>query len=73
MHILIDNALKHFYRLHESLIVCKHGHGNILLSLTLKEKTISNFYIYYIHIIEIPTNKGPNYYKLKTLKIGNRT
>ena len=53
--------------LQESLIVRKHG--NILLSLTLKENTISNA-SYYIHIVEIPTNKGANSYKLKILKKG---
>ena len=42
MHILIDKALKHFYMLQESLILCKHG--NILLSLTLKENTISKIF-----------------------------
>ena len=56
MRILIDKALKHFFMLKESLILCKHG--NILLSLTLKENTISNFFTtLYIHIVEIPTNK----------------
>ena len=42
----------------------------ILLFLTFKENTISKLF-YYIHIIEIPTNKGANSYKLKILKIGN--
>ena len=42
----------------------------ILLSLTFKENTISKLF-YYIHIIEIPTNKGANSYKLNILKIGN--
>ena len=40
------------------------------MSLTLKENTISNFF-YYIHIIEIPTNKDANSYKLKISEIGN--
>jgi len=57
MRILIDKALKHFYMLWESLIVCKHG--NILLSLTSKENIISNiFTIQCITIVEIPTQKG---------------
>jgi len=37
-------------------------HGNILLSLTLQKKTILKQF-YYIHIVEIPTNKGANSYK----------
>ena len=41
MVFLIDKELKDFYVLLESLIVCKHG--NILLSLTFKENTMSNF------------------------------
>ena len=53
--------------LYESQISCKHG--NILLFLTLKENIISNFFT--IHIIEIPTNKGANSYKLNISKIGN--
>ena len=44
MRILIDKALKHFYMLLESLILCEHG--NILLSLTSKENTISFFLLY---------------------------
>jgi len=36
MHTLIDKALKHFYMLKESLILCKH----IFLSLTVKKNTI---------------------------------
>ena len=36
-------------------MLCKHG--DILLSLTLKENIISNL-SYYIHIVEIPANKG---------------
>jgi len=55
MRILTDKALRHFYILWESLILCKHGH--IVLSLTLKEYTISNIF-YYIPIVEIPTQKG---------------
>ena len=44
MRILIDKALELFYVIGKSNI-CKHG--NILLSLTLKENTISNmFYVY---------------------------
>jgi len=46
MRILIDKELKHFYMLYESLILCKHG--TILLSLTLKENTISNIVTIYI-------------------------
>ena len=69
MRILIDKALELFYVIGKSNI-CKHG--NILLSLTLKENTISNMF-YNIHIIEIPTNKGANSYKLKISKIGNWT
>ena len=49
----------------KSYILCKHK--NILLSLTLKETTILNF-LPYIHIVEIPTNKRANSYKLKILK-----
>jgi len=41
MVFLIDKALKDFYVLLESLIVCKHG--NILLSFIFKENTLSNF------------------------------
>ena len=51
--------------LQESLILCKHG--DILLFLTLKEDTISNLF-YYIHIVEIPINKGAYSYKLKIQK-----
>ena len=47
---------QHFYMLMESLKLCKHRH--ILLSLTFKKKTHFQT-VYYIHIIEIPTNKGP--------------
>ena len=39
------------------------------MSLTLKENTISFFY--YILIVEIPTNKGANSFKLKNSIIGN--
>ena len=46
MPILIDKALKHFYKVQESLILCKHR--TILLSLTLKENTISNTFTIYI-------------------------
>jgi len=46
MRILIDKALKHFYMLYESVILCKHG--NISLSLTIKENTISNNFTKYI-------------------------
>jgi len=68
MDILIDNALKHFYMLKESQIVFKHG--TILLAImTFKENTISNLLL--LNIIEIPTNKGVNSYKLVISKIGN--
>ena len=43
--ILIEKALKYFYMLQESHILCKHG--NILLFLTLKENTISNIFTIY--------------------------
>ena len=68
LRILIDKTLNHVYMLKESLILCKHG--NILLSLALKENTISNLF-YYIHIVEIPTKKDANSYKLKISEIGN--
>ena len=61
MRILIDKSLKHFYMLQESLILCKHG--NILLSLKWKGKHNLKLF-YYIHIVEITTNKGENSYKL---------
>ena len=51
--------------LKESLILCKHG--NILVSFTLKQNTISSF-LYYIRIVEKPTNKGANSYKLQNFK-----
>jgi len=51
--------------LQESLILCKHGY--ILLPLTLKKNIISNLFCY-IHVVEIPTNKGANSYKLKQIK-----
>ena len=35
----------------------------------IEENTISNYY--YTHVLEIPTNKGANSYKLKLLQIGN--
>jgi len=54
MRIMIEKALKYFYMLQESLILCKHG--NILLSLTIKKNTILN--IFTIHIVEIPNQKG---------------
>ena len=41
--------------LQKSLNLCKHG--NMLLSLTLKENTISNIFTI-IHTVEIPTQKG---------------
>ena len=52
MSILIGKALKHFYTLQESLILCQQG--NILLSLTLKKNTISNFlqYTHYRNIYQ---------------------
>ena len=52
MSILIGKALKHFYMLQESLTLCKQG--NIVLSLTLKENTISNFlqYTHYRNIYQ---------------------
>jgi len=53
--ILIDKTLKHFYILQENLILRKLG--NIVLSLTLKENTISYVFTTYIHV-EIPTQKG---------------
>jgi len=46
MRILIDKALKRFYMFEESLILCKHG--NILVSLTLKENAISNLVTIYM-------------------------
>jgi len=49
-------------------VLCRHG--NIYLSLTLKKKTTCYMYK---HIVEIPTNKGVNSYKLKKSKIGNCT
>ena len=61
MRILIGKALKHLYMLWESLMLCKHGH--ILFSLTFKKTQFKT--CYYIYIIEIPTNKGANSYKLK--------
>ena len=39
------------------------------MSLTLKENTILNF-VYYIRIVEIPTNKGANPYKLNISRMG---
>ena len=45
-----------------------YKHGHILLSLTFKENTISNLLLY-IQAIEIPTNKGANFDKLKIDKI----
>ena len=68
MCILIDKALKHFYMLYSSIIICKHGY--ILLSLTLKENTVSNMFAI-IHIVEIAINKGAKSYKLKLMKIWN--
>ena len=56
MRIVSEQALKHFYMLKESLILCKHG--NILLSLTLKENLGISKKKYYIHIVQIPTQKG---------------
>ena len=66
MRIVIDKALNH-YMLYGSLIL----YGNIFLSLVLKKNKICNFFRYK-HIVEIPTNKGANSYKLKILKkMGN--
>jgi len=62
MRIVIDKALNH-YMLYGSLIL----YGNIFLSLVLKKNKICNFFRYK-HIVEIPTNKGANSYKLKILK-----
>ena len=64
MHILIGEAMQHFYMLWESLILCKHG--NILLFLAYNKNTILNL----LHI-EIPTNKGADSYILKISKIVN--
>jgi len=55
MRILIDKALKHFYMVWESLILC--WHGNILVYVTLKENTISNMFTIYVYIVQIPTQK----------------
>jgi len=44
MRILIDKVLKYFYMLKESLILCKHG--NISLSLNLKETQFQTFLLY---------------------------
>ena len=44
----------------------------MLLSLTLKENTVSNLF-YYIHILEIPTNKTSNSYNLILSKIENQS
>ena len=46
MRIMIEKALKYFYMLQESLILCKHG--NILLSLTSKANTLWNIFTVYI-------------------------
>ena len=52
MHILIDKAL-----LAKSLILCKHG--NIILSLTLKENTISIiFFAIYILYKYLPKRES---------------
>jgi len=40
-----------------------------IIALDIKGTTISNFLS--IHIVEIPTNKGANTYKLNISKIGN--
>ena len=42
-----------------------------ILSLTLKKKNLKLFFTIHIHIVEIPTNKKVNSYKLKISKIGN--
>jgi len=42
------------------------------VSLTFKKNKIAIVLLYmYIHIIEIPTNKGANSYELKISKIGS--
>jgi len=70
MRILIEKALEHFYILKESLILCKHG--NIYSVLDIKKKqNLKLFFTIHIHIVEIPTNKKVNSYKLKISKIGN--
>jgi len=61
MRILIDKSLKHFYNV--------IGKSNIMQTWTyinvLDIKGKHNFkVVYYIHIVEIPINKGANYYKL---------
>jgi len=38
---------------------------NLLLSLKFKKKT---FYYIHVHIMDLPTNKGVNYCKLKIWK-----
>jgi len=49
-HAHSDIALKQFYMLQESLILCKNVH--ILLYLTLKENTISDIFAIYIYILQ---------------------
>jgi len=66
MRILIDKALKNFSMLY--VILCKHEHKS--LSLTLKEKQHFKL-VYSIQFVEIPTNKGANSYKLNISKIWN--
>jgi len=53
MRILIDKTLNPLFILR--LILCEHG--NVFLSLTLKENTFFKHF-YYNHIVEIPTQNG---------------
>ena len=55
--------------LQENLILRKLG--NIVLSLTLKENTISNVFTTYIHV-EIPTQKGEHSWKCTDVSLKSK-
>ena len=67
MRILIDKGLKHFY----NYVI---GQSNIILTwkyiIVLNIKGKHNFkQFYYIHIVEIPTQKGEHSWKYTELSL----
>ena len=65
MDILIDKVLKNFYMLQERNSIVKME--IYFCPWPLRKTQVHNFF-YYLHIIEIPTNKGANSYKLAKIE-----
>jgi len=68
MRIMIGKALKHFYMLGKSNIMLTWTYS-IVLNIKEKHNCKPVSYTSYTHIVEIPTNKGANSYKLEFSKI----